>query len=133
VTTQTELNPDKRVSLDDLLAAVPLRNRLVECAGDNAEELVLRVPRRKRWFMRPPVTLVLPVRTHRKVALDMLGREVWHACDGRRTIEQIIDAFAEKHHLSFHEARVGIMEFLKGLTRRGMIVIAGSRAEGSAA
>lgn len=124
------INPDIRVSLDELLAAIPLRNHSVECGRDNGDEMVLRVPLRRRWYMRMPFSLIFPFRTHRSVALDRLGRAVWEACDGTRSIEMIIESFAAKYQISFHEARLSVLEFLKSLTRRGLIVIAGRASKG---
>jgi len=117
------INPDRRIALDDLLAAVPVRNQSVECVRDTGEETVLRVPLRKRWYMRIPFSIFFPFRTHRAVALDRMGRTVWDACDGTKSTEEIIELFADRYRVSFHEARVSVLEFLKSLTRRGLIVM----------
>jgi Coenzyme PQQ synthesis protein D (PqqD) len=106
----------------EMLDAVPVRNEAVR-SETAAGELVLRVPLEPRWYLCPPVTWLLPVRRERAVALDRLGEEVWRACDGERTVEQIVEAFAARHHLRFHEARLSVMRFLQDLTRRGLVVM----------
>ncbi len=128
----TVINPDTRLSLDQILSAVPVHNRSVECVRDAENEIVLRVPLRKRWYMGRPLSWFLPFRTHHAIALDSMGREVWKACDGKRCAEAIIEAFAQRHHVSFHEARMGVLEFLKSLTRRGLVVIVGQGGKGGA-
>ena len=127
---ETAINPDAKISLEAILSAVPMHNEAVDCTKDSEDEIVLRVPLRKRWYTGKPFSLVFPFRTHRAVALDRTGREVWKACDGKKRTEDIIEYFADQHHLSFHEARVGVLEFLKSLTRRGLIVIVGEGEKG---
>ena len=55
--------------------------------------------------------------------LDHLGVEVWERCDGTRTVEQVVDEFAQKHALSFHESRVMVTEYLRELIQRGVLAI----------
>ena len=117
-----------------LLDAVPVPNRAVHCDSRLDDGgVVLSVPLRARWYMRPPLTWVLPFSTHRRVALDALGGEVWTACDGARTTECIVESFAERHRLTFHEARLSVMLFLKELVRRGLVVMVGRARERNAA
>jgi hypothetical protein len=119
------INPDKPVDLSEMLDALPMPNHAVrvEDKGDGA--LVLHVPIRQRWYNGPPLSWILPFRKERSIALDQLGREVWIACDGKRNVEAIVEAFARDHGVSFHEARLGVTEFLRSLTRRGLIIIVG--------
>lgn len=91
--------------------------------------LVLQVPLKKKKYMGPPLSWIMPFSKYRKVSLDSLGQEVWTACDGKRTTEQIIEEFADRHFVSFHEARLSIMEFLRQLMRRGLIVLVGYEEE----
>lgn len=105
-----------------LLDAVPLRNAAVQ-AQEQDDVLLLTVPRRRRWWMRPPLSWWLKFRTHRQVSLDALGRDVWNACSGAKTVEQIIEAFAQDHHLRFHEARLSVTTFLRMLVERNLVVL----------
>lgn len=120
-------------SAGQLLDAVPVPNRAVRCERQAERETVLSIPLRRRWYMGPPLAWVFPFSTHRRVALDALGGEVWRACDGARTAEQIVEAFAERHGLTFHEARLSVMLFLRDLVRRGVVVMAGRGEQRSAA
>ena len=66
--------------------------------------------------MRPPAT--------RRLELDRLGSRVWEFCDDRRTVEEIVDAFADRYGLTFHEARAAVTGYLKMLIQRGALAIA---------
>lgn len=120
-----EINPSRTLSTVELLDAVPVRNRAVECESAREGEIVLKVPLRAQWYMKPPVGWLFPFSRYRRVALDRLGMEVWDGCDGKQTAERIVEQFARRHRLSFHEARLGVMQFLRDLTRRGLIVMVG--------
>lgn len=121
----TVVNPDSRVDPADLLDAVPVPNEAVEVEHEDDREVVLAVPLRRRWYMGPPVSWILPFSRKRRVGLDAFGREVWGLCDGRQSMERIVELFATNHRLSFHEARISVLSFLRELTRRGFLVVAG--------
>ncbi|MGB2998043.1 MAG: PqqD family protein [Phycisphaerae bacterium] len=110
---------------NDLLDAVPVRNQRVITEQQGGDRLVLRVPLRERWYMKPPLGWLMPFSRERRVALDRLGAAVWEACDGRRTIEEVVERFAGRYHLTFHEARISVEQFLRELVRRGLVVLAG--------
>jgi hypothetical protein len=124
-----KLNPETAMPLEVLLAAIPVRNLSV-LQEEQENGLILRVPVRKRWFTSAPFSYIFPFRTFRSVEIDKTGREVLKECDGKRNIEEIVERFAQKYHISFHEARTCVLEFLKSLTRRGIIVITGRALEG---
>lgn len=118
--------PTPRPTLAQTLAAFPTRNAAVreERRGD---ALVLFVPLKQRWWTAGPVAWVLPLRREKAVALDAIGKEVWQACDGRRALETIVEDFAERHRLGFHEARLAVMRFLRMLAQRKLLVLVGPR------
>lgn len=57
----------------------------------------------------------------RKLQLDDLGTEVWNMIDGKRTVRDIVDAFAEAHQLEDREAETAVTQFLRDLGKRGVI------------
>jgi hypothetical protein len=121
-----------QLSFEALMQAVPVRNTEVRAERRGPNGIVLYVPLRRRWFNGPPISWVLPLSPHRAVGLDRLGLEVWEACDGRTATEAIVERFADRHGLSFHEARTSVVAFLQQLTARRMIVVVGSKREESA-
>lgn len=122
--TALALRPDPSRLLD----AVPMANRAVRVEA-RGETLILFVPIRRPWWMQGPLSWALPFRREKGVALDQLGSEVWRACDGERTVERIIDEFAERHRIRFHEARNSVVSFLHSLLKKKLLVLAVSGAE----
>jgi hypothetical protein len=106
-----------------LLFTKPIVNRAVRIEH-HGETLLLYVPIRRRWWMSGPLGWLLPFRRERGIALDLLGRQVWEACDGHQTLERIIEQFAVRHRLRFHEARVSVMQFVRSLVERDLLVLA---------
>lgn len=106
----------------EVLDLVPLQNTSVR-AEARGNAVVLWVPLNKRWWMRGPLSWLLPFRREKGVELDALGREVWNVCDGERTLEQIVEEFAQRHKLGFHEARLSVQSFVALLLERNLIVL----------
>lgn len=111
-----ELEPSR------LLDAVVVKNGAVR-VQERDGALVLWVPIERRWWMGPPLGWVLPFRKEKGVELDALGEEVFRECDGERRLEQIIERFAERHRVRFHEARQSVVQFLSLLFERKLITL----------
>jgi hypothetical protein len=109
-----------------LLDAVPTKNLALRLEP-RGSGLLVWVPIRKRWWMRSPIGWILPFRSEKGVELDALGRQVFVACDGSRTTEQIVEEFAERHRLRFHEARLSVLSFLKSLVERNLVALVASK------
>lgn len=115
----------REMTISQFLAAVPQKNAAVkiEPAGDG---LLVSVPiPRPRWLV-PPISWVLPFSDHRRVELDAPGKTVVELCDGQRTIEEVVETFAQRHKLSFRESQLAVTKFFSELVRRGIIVIVGN-------
>ncbi len=110
-----------------ILDAVPVRNQAVR-SEKYGEGLLLKTPIAPRWWMGPPFSWLMAYRKERGVALDKLGAEVWEACDGDTTLETIIERFADRHRIRFHEARISVMQFLKMLVQRKVMAVVVPRA-----
>ncbi len=100
------------------LQSIPIPNEAITRLSDRRLTLPLRQPRWARW-LRP----VLPISKEKQVELDKLGAEIFKLCDGQRSIEEIIDLHKDRWHLSFYESRAMILQFLRQLTRRNLILI----------
>ena len=57
----------------------------------------------------------------RQLQLDGLGTEVWKMIDGKRTVRNIVDTFAESHQLGGREAEMAVTQFLRDLGKRGLV------------
>lgn len=109
----------------DLLESVPQRNLHVEVRPLESGGAMVRVPIRRPGWMVPPLSWAIRFRTHRMIELDSLGTAVLYLCDGRRTVEEVIESFARDHKLSFRESQVAVSTFLRQLLQRGIVVLVG--------
>lgn len=74
---------------------------------------------RPRWqrFLGADETL------ERTFGLDRYGQLVYRACDGKRSVRQIIQAFSKETHVSTPEAEMAVTKFMHTLIRKGLIVV----------
>jgi hypothetical protein len=105
------------------LDAVPVRNHAATEEPEQGDFLPVSVRVDRPWWLVPPISWVLPVRTRRTIKLDGIGRFVWQWCDGKRPVETLVEEVADREELSFHEARIAVTRFLEELVRRGLIVL----------
>ena len=110
---------------EEFLSAVPHRNQDMDVERLPTGELVIKVEMDRPWYMFPPISWVLPYGRHRRLQLDTIGAGLTDLCDGRRTIENVIEIFAANHKLTFREAQVPVTLYLRQLTQRGVMAIAG--------
>ena len=110
------------LSHTQLLGAVPTPNTAVRCEAQG-DSVLLWVPLQQRWWLQRTFGWLLPVRREKGISLDRVGSEVWRACDGELTVEEIVAAFAARHQLRFHEARAAVSEFLGSLVTRNLLVL----------
>jgi len=86
-------------------------------------QLTLRIPTKRPGWLVPPLTMLVRPPAHRSLVLDAIGADFWVWCDGKSTVEQVVEKFAAKHNLTFHEARVSATNYLKELVRRGALAV----------
>ncbi len=117
--------PDQANWTAQTLPAVPHANRSMELHRRSNNTALATIPLRKPAYLVRPLTWILPFSSVRRVELDRLGLTVFDLCDGHRCVEEIIEEFAIRHKLSFREAQLPVMEFLRELTNRGIVAIVG--------
>lgn len=111
-------------SWERMLKAVLVRNAAAQVDAPGSDgSLTVKVPSRKPAWAVPPITWVVRPPERRTLQLDPLGAEVWNACAERRTAEEVIDFFARKHSLTFHESRVSVTAYIKTLVQRGALAV----------
>lgn len=117
-------NPSPVTDWQPMLTARPVQNRLAELIRGEAGLITVRVPTKKPRWATPPISWIVRPPAFRGLELDALGAEIWGACDGKRTTEEIIVFFARRHTLTFHESRVSVTTYLKMLVQRGALAMA---------
>ncbi len=112
-----------------MLSAIPVRNPEVKRSQMPSGRILLTGPvaatRLKRWFGTR--------NTEKKFEIDDLGDAVWQACDGRRTLEDIICLFAARYRVNTREAEVSVKTFLNMLTRRNLLALLIGKGPGKSA
>jgi len=106
------------------LAAIPVQNSEITTEVSTSGHLIIRYPVALRpwiakWLRRFKGTS--PQIRYRKLQLDNLGTGVWQMIDGKRTVQDIIDDFAQIHQLPAAESESAVTQFLRDLGKRGLI------------
>ena len=101
----------------------PLRNPQLEWEYNEEGSVVATLTRRAGLRGRL-ITFFLAVPESRPIVLDEVGTFVWDMCDGEHSVEQLVQALAEKYKLSQREVEISLNEYLRMLGKRGMIAIA---------
>lgn len=107
------------------LACIPVKGGYVQESRLESGEILLAYPDNKQpWFTRFFRQMGRPDKDTvriKKLQLDALGTSVWGLLDGRRSVQQIIELFADKYSLHPKEAEVSVSQFLRELGRRELI------------
>lgn len=115
----------RRILAAVYLKAVPHRNHSMEIQRRDHGGCLVSVPLKRPGYLVPPLSWILPFSSHRRVELDSLGAQVLDLCDGKNTVETVIEKFAVTHKLSFRESQLAVTQFLRQLTQRGLVVVVG--------
>ena len=112
------------LSRTEALEYTPVKSRQISEIRLESGEVVIEYP----LIMRPLIAAVarrlggLQNRKQtKKLQLDAMGTSVWDLVDGKRSVRQLIQIFAETHQLQFREAEVAVTQFIRELGRRGLI------------
>lgn len=119
-----------QISRADVLAAIPLRNPLIEwervtpkdADAEAAQTVLMKIPRRKDKLGNFAAKIFrLP--DFRKLELDEIGSDVWEFCDGTRTVEAIIKGMGDKYKMNRRQTEASVTAFLKMLAERRLIAL----------
>jgi hypothetical protein len=66
----------------------------------------------------------------RTFGLDPYGRRVYESCDGKRTVQAIVERFAAATRISLPEAEMVVTKFMKTLMSKGLVAMEMKRGEG---
>ncbi len=112
----------RRPNIDrsEALAIIPVRNPVVDWERTDGE-VVLTIPMRKDWLARLIRRLVRNLPESRKIALDEVGSSVWEACDGDRSIDDVVSTISKDYKLTRREAEASVTMFLQTLAKKGLV------------
>lgn len=107
-----------------MLAAIPRQNQAATVVRQPDGSARVTVPLiRPRWLIPPLSWVVKPASQRRFLMNPPAAVMIWEHCDGQRNVESIIEVFARRYRLTFHEARVAVMEYIRTLVQRGILAI----------
>ena len=112
------------ISRAEALDRIPVKNRQISENRLETGEILIRYPVTIRPFFATWVKRFGGPDDYiqtKALQLDELGSSVWDLIDGKRSIRQLIQIFAETHQLQFREAEVAVTQFIRELGRRGLI------------
>ena len=129
---RSKKNEKSGPSRAEVLRSRPIRNPAVTWGEDAQGDTVIHVPLvKKAWMSR--FGRFLPAPDTRHILLDDIGADVWKLCDGETSIEEIRRRITEKYQLNHKEAEASLLEHLKQLARRKLIVAVAGKADEAAA
>ncbi len=111
------------VSRQEMLDVAPLRNAEARIEELDDGRIIVRIPVRARGIVRWLIREGPDRPMLRSFELDPLGRQVWGLCDGRRSVRELIQRFAEQNKLNLRESEVSMLAYLKTLTSRGLLFL----------
>ena len=110
----------RRLTLEDSLAAKPVRNQLVTDRKADSGETVLEIPRRNDWWTRT-LRLLFYIPAQYEVRLDEIGAWVWQHCDGNASVAEIVEQLAGQFDLGQEEAQKALLQYLGTLARKRLV------------
>lgn len=105
-----------------MLAAVPEQNTAAQVSR-HGDCVTISIRNVKPSYMVPPISWFVPFKERKVITLDPLGTKLWQLCDGKRSVEDIIDIFRADYELTFHEAKTCVTDYLKQLVQRGALAV----------
>jgi len=124
-----KLKKSPPLTVDDFLRSVPVANVSMKVEGRADGSALVSIPMRRPGWLVPPLTWILPYSSHRRVELDPVGAGVLQLCDGQRTVEDIIEEFADRHRLSFRESQLPVTQFIRMMLERGLVAAIGTNED----
>ncbi len=112
----------KQLTLQHQLASIPVRNPGVSVSEDEEPGSLLIEQSLEYHGFAKFLAHYLPVRRRKRFLLEGLGADVYGRIDGKKTVEQLIDEFADEHKLTFLESRALLLNYLRTLMKRGLVV-----------
>ena len=114
--------PPPSVDRQAAMTLRPARNSVITWEKKEGGESLLTIPRNeKAGFLTKWMSKWLNAPTARKVELDEVGGYVWDLCDGKNTVETIVQRTGREFSMNRREAEVSVTMFLQMLHERHFI------------
>jgi hypothetical protein len=110
-----EVNAQRRAALGGVPHRLPALRQ-----EEKGEKLYVTVEmERPRWQR----VLGADRQCERTFGLDAYGRRVYESCDGRRSVQRIVERFAGQVGVSVPEAELAVTRFMRTLMAKGLVAM----------
>lgn len=101
-----------QLTKENVLKALPIRNPMLTWFENDKGEVVISVPQKKKLGILPAKDKIF--------ILDSNGKEMWHLCNGKKTVKEIITILSEKLSLDKDTAEKNVLQYLTQLLYKGI-------------
>jgi len=105
---------------EQVLSSRPVRNPELKIEPTEKGGLKVYLKRSTAWWVWV-LAVLFPIPRERMVELDEVGKQVWELCDGKNTLQDMIEIFRREHKLTRAEAEWSLRTYLRDLGKRGMV------------
>lgn len=112
------------ISRKDAMRCIAIKNpEVIETRLDSGVIMISYPVKAKPWIAKLADRLAKNKNSTfiKKLELDELGTKAWDMINGTRTVEDIINVFAEDLQLHKREAEASVTQFIRELGKRGLI------------
>jgi hypothetical protein len=115
-----------KFDFDRQLHSVPVRNSKVKIIyPENNTEVIIAEVELKYSGIISIAAKIFGSRKRKGYELEGVAREIYEKLDGKKTVEDLVLDFAKDEKLGFLESRALIVQYLKNLMEKGLVVIVG--------
>lgn len=99
---------------------IPVRNDALNAEKRNDGEISVTVERKKLWWVTL-LAFIFYIPKKRTIQLDRIGAEVYEMCNGKNSVDAIVECFREKHKITRRESELSIVAYLRRLGKKGLL------------
>ncbi|NCD31983.1 MAG: PqqD family protein [Spartobacteria bacterium] len=111
-------------SWESMLRSRVIRNVAVKVEGPDEEGMLyIAVKNRKPKWCIPPISWIMRLPDEKVLEIDKLGAEVLDMCSESPMVEEVVEAFSKKYFITFHEARISVINYISVLVKKGALAV----------
>ena len=114
------LRGQPKISREAMFGSKPTRNDLLEWEKTEDGEASITMKRGDNWKVRI-LSKIFWIPKQRTLILDQIGTQVWEMCDGRTTVEAMIQRLSRNHKINEKEAEISLLAYLKKLAQKRLV------------
>ena len=109
-----------KLSRQDILNSIPTRNQAITVERGKKGEVLLILPIKKTWWINF-LSKILLAPKKKIITLDEIGTKVWEMCDGKTSVESIIQKLCLDLKMNRKEVETSLLFYLRQLASRSIV------------